>query len=301
MRSPPRVDDQLDPCALRVDDGDAVLGREELVAAELGNTPHHPLRERLQAYAARNGGTLAERAQGQRAAAIDVDALHHDHALRLGEREHMASALGHARNLSRRLDHLDDLVGAGIDDADAVVDDHVAIGTVLRHQRDDRSGEQGKPHRPRNPRPHVDREVRAGGPIDVALLENGIVHARTLLLGQLHATACAWFGLCTLGAHFSLPGLGTLRARPSRLVLGIALPGLLLLRLRAAFRALLLLGPRRALGCWLLAFRASRTLGRRLLRRLALRARLAAPGLLGLALAASWLGGLRRGRGLLVG
>src|SRR6516164_626213 len=156
------ANDERNPVVLRVDDGDAVFGREVAIALQLRNVPHDRRRERAQPYVARHGSALGQSTQTQRAAAVELDIAHDDLPLLAGERQALVGCpMVNAGGLARSPDHVDDLEGAGIDDANLIIGDEIAVLAILRHQRDHRCGEYGNANRARNARADLDCELRA--------------------------------------------------------------------------------------------------------------------------------------------
>src|SRR5262249_48036147 len=108
---------------------------------------------------------------------------------------------------------IDDLVGVGVDDADLIIGDEVAIAAILRNKREHCSWQRCKAHRPRHARADVDPEIHVVKAVDVPLLENGLVDVGALLLGELHAASRSFLGAalrCLVGGLRPGTALGSL-------------------------------------------------------------------------------------------
>src|SRR5262249_5386053 len=228
------------------------LRGEVLMAANLGDLLDNGLREVFQPSTAGHWRALIERAQGHRTLAARAHVIENEPLLLLRERQMRHPArLSAACRLRSSRDDLDDLVGVGVDDADLIIGDEVAIAAKLRNNGEHRSWQRYKMHGSSYARADIDREVQVVNGIDVPLLENGLVEVGPLLFRELHA-----FPRSALRSLVA--GLRTSAA------LGSLLPGF---GLRAALGSLLFaLGLRAALGSLLVALSLRSTLGSMLIR-----------------------------------
>src|SRR5215467_15660664 len=199
------------------------------MAANLGDLLDNGLREVFQPSTAGHWRALIERAQGHRTLAARAHVIENEPLLLLRERQMRHPArLSAACRLRSSRDDLDDLVGVGVDDADLIIGDEVAIAAKLRNNGEHRSWQRYKMHGSWYARADIDREVHVVNAIDVPLLENGLVEVGPLLFRELHAFPRSALrslvaGLRTSAALGSLlPGFG-LRAALGSLLFALGL------------------------------------------------------------------------------
>ena len=197
----PLLDDQQDLRALRIDDGKPVLGREEPVALHLRDFLHDRVGECADLHVAGDVSAFRDGAQAKGAAAAHVDFAEEDGLARLRSGPALRRTAACCR-LSRHRDDLDDLVGVRFDNADLVVDHHVPVAAILRHDADNGCRQGHEANRFWQAGANVDRDGDVGGTIQIAVLRKGLPDIRALLLGKLHAvgrTVVLGLGPCALG------------------------------------------------------------------------------------------------------
>src|SRR5215510_9758545 len=88
--------------------------------------------------------------------------------------------------LRRRRDHIDDHIGARINDANRFVLQHdVAITPVNRRETNDRRGQRMQPYRARHGGANIDGDVEPGA-VDLAITQNMLSNFRVLLFARLY-------------------------------------------------------------------------------------------------------------------